>query len=247
MIDAINAERIELLSTRSPYWCVGVVVVMSVGIAVILGVAATDADVDTSVVVQILSGLSRFGVIVLMIMAVLAITSEHRFGTLKTSFLAVPRREIVLTAKATVFGGLTLVVSLVLVLICLAIGAIMIGSSAVDFGSPDNIRQIWGVPVFAMLCALIGLGVGAIVRQTAGAIVLVLLWMLAVETLLTVVPKVGPALGPFMPFNNAYRFIDDDPGSVDYHWGIYGSLIYFALIAVVVFVAGVVVTQRRDA
>ncbi len=247
MTGAITAERIKLMSTRSPYWCIGIVALMSIGIALAIGYAANGSDVDTSIVVALLSGLSRFGVIVLMIMAVLAITSEHRFGTLKTSFLAVPQREKVLIAKAIVYGGLTVVVSLVLTLICLVIGSIAV-SSGVDITSDETIRQIWGIPVFALLCVLVGLGVGAIVRQTAGAIVIVLIWMLAVETLLSVLPKIGPTLGPFMPFNNGYRFLDGDtPGGVDFHWNTAGSLIYFAIISIVVFIAGVVVTVRRDA
>ena len=40
MIAAINAERIKLASTRSPYWCLGVVVVLGLGFAVLLGAIA---------------------------------------------------------------------------------------------------------------------------------------------------------------------------------------------------------------
>jgi ABC-2 type transport system permease protein len=46
-----------------------------------------------------------FGVMVLMIMAALAITSEYRFGTIRTTFQAVPNRASVLIAKAGLIGA----------------------------------------------------------------------------------------------------------------------------------------------
>ena len=52
--------------------------------------------------------------LVLMIMAALAITSEYRFGTIRTTFQAVPNRASVLIAKAGLIGGFGAVLTLVL-------------------------------------------------------------------------------------------------------------------------------------
>ncbi|MGZ8178363.1 ABC transporter permease [Williamsia sp. SKLECPSW1] len=250
---AIDAERIKLLSTRSPYWCVGIVVVLGILISILIGVlsgSTSESSSDLRDPSFFAIGVSQIGVIVLMIMAVLAVTSEFRFGTIRTTFQAIPRREVVMGAKAIVYGGLSAVVTLVLGIVTIVLGTALAGDagSSIDLGGSVAIRQYWGIPVYTLLCVLIGLGVGALVRQSAGAIVILLIWSLALEGILSAIPKVS-AIGPYLPFNNGAHFLSGDTtdGGIDYPWGPYGSLLYFALWAIVIFVGGVVSTQRRDA
>ncbi|WAC57275.1 ABC transporter permease [Gordonia sp. SL306] len=250
MIAAMNAERIKLTSTRSPYWCIAVVVVLAVAVAGLTGATST-APLGPSPgesAWTALIGLNAFGVLVLMIMAVLAVTSEYRFGTIRTTFQAIPKRSTVLLAKAGVFGALAVAVTLVLAVVGIFLVRGLAGSSSgIELGDPGVVRQIWGTPVIAALYVLIGLGVGAIVRHTAGAIVIVLIWNLALESILSILPKVGEHIAPFLPFANGSRFLNEGAGDTQYHWNVYGSLIYFAVFAVIVFVIGIVMTERRDA
>lgn len=250
---AIDAERIKLLSTRSPYWCVGIVVVLGVLISILIGVLSGSTTSDSSDLRDpsfFAIGVSQIGVIVLMIMAVLAVTSEFRFGTIRTTFQAIPRREVVLGAKALVYGGLAGAVTLVLAVVTIVLGKILAGDagSGISLGGSEAVRQYWGIPVYAVLCVLIGLGVGALVRQSAGAIVILLIWSLALEGIISAIPKVS-AVAPYLPFNNASHFVSESAtgDSIDFPWGPYGSLLYFALWAIAIFAAGVAVTQRRDA
>ncbi|SIR94050.1 ABC transporter permease [Williamsia sterculiae] len=250
---AIDAERIKLTTTRSPYWCVGIVAVLGIGVAVLFGLAthAGEGGGSDDLSVSAFSiGVTQLGVVVLMIMGVLSVTSEIRFGTLRTSFLAVPRRTSVLLSKAVVYGGLSLVVAFVVNLVGIVLGTVLSGESGdrFDLAGSDAIRAYWGVPVYVFFCVLVSIGVGALIRQSAGAIVVVLIWMLALETVLANIPKVGPAVGPFLPFLNGQRIFESGSvGSVDFHWNAAGSGVYFAVVSVIVFVAGVVVTNRRDA
>lgn len=244
-----HAEYIKLTSTRSPYWCVGVVVVLSLGIAALIGAVIASVHGETGLrVPDYLLGLNQFGVVVMMIMAVLAVTSEYRFGTIRTTFIATPRRATVLFAKAVVFGGLAVVLSAVLAALSLVVVKVLAGASS-HFSFTDSValRQIWGTPIWALLCVIVGLGVGALVRHTAGAVVIILVWMLVAESILAVLPKVGPAIGPFLPFRNGSRFLTSTADSADYHWNAYVSLGYFAVFAAVVLGAAVIVVQRRDA
>ncbi|MFW0793696.1 ABC transporter permease [Gordonia sp. CPCC 205515] len=253
MINALNAERVKLLSTRSPYWCVGVVVVLALGAAAITGSAVSGGAGTSSSEIAYMSllGLSSFGLLVLMIMAVLAITNEYRFGTIRTTFQAIPKRWIVLLAKAGVFGGLAFIATVVLAVAALLLVRVIGGSGAgLELGDSGVMRQIWGMPIIAVLFVLIGLGVGASVRHTAGAIVIVLIWDLAVESIVAVLPRVGTHVAPFLPFRNATRFLAGDNSDMaggGYHWGVYGSLVYFAVFAIAIFVIGIVVVERRDA
>ncbi|WP_419224364.1 ABC transporter permease [Gordonia sp. CPCC 206044] len=246
----MNAERIKLLSTRSPYWCIAIVVVFAIAIATIMGITVNGAIASTpeESAWTALIGINNIGVLVLMIMAVLAVTSEYRFGTIRISFQAIPVRSTVLLAKAAVFAFLSFAVTLVLSVLALALVRGFAGAdSMIEFGDSGVIRQIWGTPILAALYVVIGLGVGAIVRQTAGAIVIVLIWNLAFESILSILPKVGEHIAPFLPFANGNRFLHGGATDTDYPWNEYGSLIYFAVFAAIVFAIGVVMTERRDA
>ncbi|GAB2642645.1 ABC transporter permease [Gordonia jinhuaensis] len=252
----INSERIKLLTTRSPYWCVAIVAVIGLGLAVIIGSASgsEDSGVRTSVSPTLFAlGVYQVGVVVLTIMAVLSVTSEFRFGTIRTTFLATPNRALVLVAKAIVYGLLAAVVAGVLNIAAMLIGkALTSGSHTVDLAAADAVRSYWGMPVFAFCAVLIGIGVGALVRQTAGAIVILMVWMLVLENVLVSIPHVGDDVGPWLPFQNAGRFLAADSSMDDtytgyFHWGIYGSLVYFVVISLIVFGAGVAATVRRDA
>ncbi|GAC67530.1 ABC transporter permease [Gordonia soli] len=248
MIDVINSERIKLTSVRSPYWCVGIVVAIAVAVAVLMG-ATTTSPIGTTPAETAsfyLVGVNQFGFLVLMILAVLAITSEYRFGTIRIAFQAVPRRSVVLGAKAVVYGALAVVVSLVMTIVSLVLIRSLAGpASGIEMSDSGVVRQLWGTPVVALLGVLIGIGIGAILRHTAGAIVVLLIWNLAVENILAVLPKVGTSIAPFLPFRNGARFLSGTGG--DFHWGVYGSLVYFGVVAMIVFGVGILVTSRRDA
>lgn len=253
MMNALNAERVKLFSTRSPYWCVAIVAVLALGAAAITGyaVSAGAGASSSEIAYMSLIGLSAFGLLVLMVMAVLAITNEYRFGTIRTTFQAIPQRWMVLLAKAGVFGTLAFVTTAVLAVAALLLVRVLGGAhSGLDLGDGGVVRQIWGMPIIAVLFVLIGLGVGASVRHTAGAVVIVLVWDLAVESIVALLPKVGPKVSPFLPFRNANRFLAGDSGpdpGGGFHWGVYGSLAYFAVFAVAIFVIGIVVVEKRDA
>ncbi|MEE3851491.1 ABC transporter permease [Gordonia sp. LSe1-13] len=250
MIATMDAERIKLTSTRSPYWCVAIVAILAVGLALVTALSTSGSLGPTpgQAAWTALVGLNSFGVLVLMIMAVLAVTSEYRFGTIRTTFQAVPTRSRVLIAKAAVFGLLAFLVTLVLAVVGVVLSRAAGGAATgIDLGDSVVLRQLWGTPLLALFYVLIGLGVGAIVRHTAGAIVIVLIWNLAIEGILSILPRVGDAIAPFLPFANGSRFLNPELGGVDYLWNAYGSLIYFAVFAIVLFALGIVVTDRRDA
>ncbi|MET9201100.1 ABC transporter permease [Gordonia sp. NPDC003585] len=245
MIATIDSERIKLMSTRSPYWCVAIVAVLGLGLAALISSGGPVDELTDNPANVYLLGVNQFGLAVLLIMAVLGITTEYRFGTIRLSFEATPRRWQVLVAKGVVFAIVGLVVTFVICLLGLVIAKLFAGDDF-DLTSSDAIRQLWGTPIFIALAMLIGVAVGALIRQTAGAVTIVLVWTLLVETVvIPLLPKVGEPVVPFLPFTNGWRFLTGDTG--DFHWNIYGSLVYFALVALVILGAAIAVVNKRDA
>ena len=108
-------------------------------------------------------------------------------------------------------------------------------------------RALYGVPIYAFLCVVLAIGVGALVRQSAAAISLMVLWPLLMESLLGVFGGFGRTVQPFLPFLNANRFLSVEEYAGDWHWGVWGSLVYFAVFVAIVFAGALVLVNRRDA
>ena len=249
----LSAERIKIITTKSPLWCTIIIIVFGLGLATAFGLSAKSSLRSSGgalmpTVQGALSGVTGFGVLVLMIMAALAITSEYRFGTIGTTFQAVPNRASVLAAKAGLIGGFGAALTLVLAFGAFAIAKATAGDAGrfLTLSDDENWRLIYGTPIYAFFCVVLAVGVGALLRQSAGAIALLLLWPLLIENLFNLFGRVGEKITPFLPFMNANHFLGSD-GGVDFHWGPWGSLIYFAVFVFVVFGASIAAVNRRDA
>ncbi|GAA2471587.1 ABC transporter permease [Nocardia seriolae] len=247
----LTAERIKLTSTRSPWWCSAVVVLLGLGFAVLGAVSGRAAKGDNSDLYNVslaVSGVSGLGVMVLMIMATLSVTSEYRFGVIRTSFLATPARTRVITAKAGLQAVYATVLTAVLSIVAyFAFRAIYGAKPGVGLSTAEEQRALFGVPVYALLCAILAVAVGVLVRQSAAAISILLLWPLLLETLLGAFGSFGRNVGPLLPFRNAQRFFTMGSDSRNWHWGVWGSLIYFAVFVAVIFGAAILVVNKRDA
>ncbi|MFG1783413.1 ABC transporter permease [Rhodococcus oryzae] len=252
-INVLNAERIKLMTTKSPMWCTVIALVVSIGIPVAMGAGLksqsdtgfVDPHDFTAVVTQ--SGAVQFGAILVMVMAALAVTTEYRFGVIRTTFQAIPNRSVVIAGKALFLAVFAGVLGLVIALAAFYFGQAASGVT-IPIADGDNIRIVFGVPIYFGLVAVLAVGVGTLIRQSAGAISLVLLWPLLLESTATAIPRVGKYIGEFGPFNNATFFLgQQDGGQFGFRWGPSGALVYFAAFVAVVFGASIVAVNKRDA
>ena len=186
---------------------------------------------------------------VLMILAALTVTSEYRFGIIRTTFQATPQRGTVLMAKALLVGVYSAVLTAVLAFVAFYFCKMVAGARRRCRPGARFRRELagmYGVPIYAFLCVVLAIGVGALLRQSAAAIALLLLWPLLIENLVGLFGSVGRNIQPFLPFLNANYFLGTDSG-VDFHWGPWGGLAYFTLVVAVIFGAAVFVVNKRDA
>jgi ABC-2 type transport system permease protein len=241
---AVAAERIKLTTIRSPLWAAGAAAVLSVAVAVLqAGVASALSTVTAADVVL---GAVVFGVPVLMVVAAMTVTGEYRTATIATTFTATPARWAVITAKAVVAAVFCAVVAIVVVLAsALVVSVLHDGQNATDGLPAAAVR----VAVYAALAGVLGVAVAALLRHTAGAVAVLLLWPLLAEPLLANLPQTGSRIGPWLPFANAFRFLDVRwlLPDIDPPWGPAGSLLYVAAVVAAVFALALVVVTRRDA
>ncbi|MFI9537055.1 ABC transporter permease [Nocardia fusca] len=250
----LAAERIKLTSTRSPWWCSLIVVALAVGFAALFGligrIAADDPQASGAPALTVdtaFLGISGFGVMVLAIMATLTVTSEYRFGIIRTTFQAVPNRILVIGTKAGLVGLYAAVLTTVLAFAAYAVAKAVAGDAGSTLILEGNWRALYSIPVLAFLNVVLAIAIGVLVRQSAAAISLIVLWQLIIEPLVGALGKVGREISAFLPFQNASRFalMDESMASGNWHWGVWGSLVYFvAFVALVTGVALLVVNQR---
>jgi hypothetical protein len=108
-------------------------------------------------------------------------------------------------------------------------------------------RAVCAISLYAVLGAVLAVGLGALLRHSAAVVAILLLLPFVVEPLLGATPRIGPRVGPLLPFANAYTFTKV-PFFQTFRmwWGPVGAAVYFACVAIVVFALGLVVIARRD-
>lgn len=249
-IAALDAERIKLSTTRSPLWSVVAVAVLSLGVAMLQ--ASTVYGAGALPPEKAAMGVAVFGVPVLMILSSLTVTNEYRSGLIRTTFMAVPARSLVIVAKAVVaavFSSFIAVLMVIASVIAARLTAPAIAGTQLSLTDAQAWRVAGAIGLYAALAAVLAVGVGALVRASAGAVALLLLWPLVAEPMLGNLPRIGSEVGPYLPFANAFVFTRVQWLYPVYAmpWGELGSVVYFAGVAVAVFVAAIIVINRRDA
>jgi ABC-2 type transport system permease protein len=190
---ALRAEWVKLWTVRSTFWSLLLLVGISLLFtAVLTGGTTTEGGSpgrpgDNDIVLDSLAGM-WFGQIAAAVLAVLAVTSEHSTRMIRTTFAANPRRRTVLAAKAVVVTAVVLALGLATCAACFQVGQWLLRGNGFDYdgGYPavtltddEALRAVMGSGIYLALLAAFSIGVGAIVRHTAGAITLVLAAVLA--------------------------------------------------------------------
>ena len=121
----------------------------------------------------------------LLILGVLAFIQEVRYGTVTSTFLVEPRRTRVHVAKgaALVLASVVITAGTLVVSFTVSIGLISAKDGNVTTGA--QFGQV-AAALFAVMAlyGLIGLAIGALLRNQIVAVVVSLVWLLAAEHLL---------------------------------------------------------------
>jgi hypothetical protein len=127
---------------------------------------------------------TRAGMLFAALAGALAITAEIRFGTIRPTFLVTPRRSPVVAAKLAV-GALTgLVYGLLAEALMAAFAAVAFSIRGIpnELTGSDYIRILLGGALAAALWAVLGVGIGALVRNQVATLVGLCAWMFLVES-----------------------------------------------------------------
>jgi ABC-type transport system involved in multi-copper enzyme maturation permease subunit len=152
---------------------------------------------DNDIVLDSLAGI-WFGQIAVAVLGVLAIASEYSSGLIRTTLAAVPRRRTVLAAKTAVVAVVVAVVGLAATVACFFVGQEILrgngftyenGYPAESLADGSTLRAVVGTAIYLTLLAVFALGVGAVLRHTAGAITAVLALLLGPVIAISFLPE----------------------------------------------------------
>ncbi|WP_242619885.1 hypothetical protein, partial [Actinomadura fibrosa] len=195
---ALHAEWTKLRTLRSSAWLLLGLAVLMAGVgAAVTGSVDTSACPSPAGCQEDTPRLSLSGVqiaqVAAVVLGVLTIGGEFSTGTISATLAAVPRRALVLLAKATVITGTVAVAASAGVLGSLAAGRLLLpgqgftaanGYPPLSLADGPTLRAASGTVLYLVLVALLSFGAGTALRDTAGAItgVLALLWLAPVIT-----------------------------------------------------------------
>ena len=174
----VQSEWTKLRSLPSTAWSLLVTVVSIVGFGVLyclLRVARPPED-PAALAAFDPTAVSLTGVqlaaIAVGVLGVLLVAGEYATGLIRTSFTAVPRRLPVLWGKTIVFALTTVAVCLPVTLVAFLVGQSILSEKHLDIalGHPGVARAVLGSALYLAAVGLLGLGLGALLRSTAGAV-----------------------------------------------------------------------------
>ncbi|QAY62570.1 hypothetical protein ET495_04130 [Xylanimonas allomyrinae] len=170
---AVRFEWVKLRTLRSTWWTAAIAVgVLCLWAFFTVNVYKAMDEARVHLVADAATGGVSFAELALAVLGVLVITNEYSSGTIRTTFAAVPRRTTVLAAKVVTLSGFAAAVVVVgLALACVvARGSFALLGVAFADDLAANAKALAGSG-FALLCAaLLALGLGTMLRSTAGAV-----------------------------------------------------------------------------
>jgi len=252
LADALRSEFTKIRSTRSTYWTLLALIVVTVGIGALAsgGTASHPQGVEPGfdATQQSLAGL-YVGQLIIAVLGALTITSEYSTGMIRTSLAVQPRRGVLFAAKAVVFGVVSLVTGLIASFASFFVGQAILSSHHLNatLGQPHVLRAVIGGALFLTACGLLAFGIGAILRHTAGAITTTIGLLFVLTILVGFLPESWkndvdrwvPALAGGQVWTT-----EPAPAHMFSAWPGFAVLAGYAVAAMV---AGLVLFRNRDA
>jgi ABC-2 type transport system permease protein len=268
----LRSEWIKLISLRSTVWCYVILVVLTLGLSALLaglsGVGVGDeglGDLSREAVqsnwLQVSAVGTNFGQLVIAVLGAMVITGEYGTGMIRSTFAAVPGRVAALVGKIVVFGVVTLVISFASLVLSALLTVPLLAANGydVDVADPAVWLGLLGAAAFVTLIGLMALGIGTILRNTAGSIAAALGLLLVLPTILQIFGAVTQIdwlfdAAAFLPSSAGSALTSYPTAPIEYPPGVFipltlepveALLVLLAWVAVPV-IAGAVLLKRRD-
>jgi ABC-2 type transport system permease protein len=248
-----RSEWTKLRSVRSTYWTGLITLLLIIGVGLLV-CAIFNARwphlnpherSDFHPLRASLAGVG-FAQLAVGVLGVLVITAEYSTGMIRATFSAVPKRLPVLWAKAAVFAVVVLVLTAPAVFIVFFAGQSILSGQHINISisHPGVVRALFGTVLFLMVMGLFGLGLGAILRSTAGGISALAAIVFVLPPIIGLFPtSFSNSVDPYLPSNagGAVWTINPDPNTLA-PWA--GFAVFCGYAAAAIIIAAVLMVRR---
>lgn len=186
----VRAELLKLRSTRILLWLLAGTLTM-VLVTIIASVPTTGPphDVtsldDPALLARIVGVSFLWPQLTVALLGVLIYTQEERYGTITSTFLVEPQRRRVLAAKGWALALASAALAVAILAVSLVVGVALIRARHGNANLGVEFWQVVAATFLVMaLSGLIGLAVGALLRNQIVAVTLTLIWLTVGEHLL---------------------------------------------------------------
>lgn len=246
MIRLIRAEWLKVRTTQVWFWLLLAVLALSVASAI--ATPASDDFRSPADVAAIFSN-TNGGVFVAFILGILGITTEFRHQTFTPTVLATPSRWAIVTAKLLTHAAVGAAFALASIAVELAIAAPQLASKGIELQLTGLVGQTMvGLVLAFVLFEVMGIGLGALLRNQALAVCVGLVFLLGINNLFAALPGVN-AVFPYLPFGAMLAVLY--PGGQTGPEGVTmlsmgGGVVVLLLWALIPAALGAALTLNRD-
>lgn len=249
----IRSEWTKFRSVRSTYWSLFVGLLLLIGIGILVCAIFTarwphispHERANFQPLRASLVGVN-FAQLAVGVLGVLVITAEYSTGAIRATFSAVPKRLPVLWAKAGVFAAVALVLSLPAVFVVFFAGQAILSAHHVNvsISHPGVLRALLGAALYLMVMGAFGLGLGAILRSTAGGISALAAIVFVLPPVVGLFPSsFANAVNPYLPSTAGGAVWTIHPGAHTLApWA--GLAVFFGYAVVAIAIAAILMLRR---
>jgi ABC-2 type transport system permease protein len=254
--NVVRSEWTKLWSLRSTRWSLLATVICMAGLGPLIAAVQMSrwSQLDAHDLARFDSidiGVSGYHLAQLAVgvLGVLVITGEYTTGMIRSSFMAVPKRLPVLWAKLGVFSAVAFVATLVTSFVSFFVVQAIVTQHhrQQSLSDPHALRAVIGVALFLTVLGALAVGLGALVRNTAGGIAAFVFLLFVLPGITAILPhSTSDAINPYLPLNAGTTVATStfDPGPHLATWT--GFAVFCGYTAAIIAAAGIAL-RRRDA
>jgi hypothetical protein len=248
----LRSEFCKFRSVRSTLWALLAAVMFNVVVAVLLAIflpralsAQQQATIDST---RVSLGGMHLSQVAIGLLGVLVITSEYSTGMIRATLAAVPRRRLMLAAKMIVFAVAAVITGIFMSFAAYFVFQAFLPGDAMrtSLSDPGVLRAVTGGGLYLAVLGLLGLGLGAIIRSSAGAVAALFGLLFVPPLILTLLPPSWQdTVGPYLPMEAGATIfsVQQEPNTLA-AWTGFGVFCLYAATALAVAFA---LINHRDA
>jgi hypothetical protein len=250
------SEWTKFVSLRSTRWSLGVGFLLTIALPVVFGAVTASHWAHMSAGERAgrhpldiaLAGVN-VAQLAIAVLGVLVITGEYSTGMIRSSLIAVPKRLPVLWAKIAVYAVVSFILTVPAVIIAFFASQAVLSRHhilQISFGDPGVARSLLGGALYVTLVGIFALGIGSIVRNTAGGIATFAGIFFVIPPLMNILPvSWNNAISQYLPSEAGRQLfsLHQDAHSLS---PTAGGLLMLGYCALAVAIAAVLLV-RRDA